>query len=121
MEETQKLICRKCNGNHLTIKCNANKKDVSSNEIKSDYKSNYVKKPLYKVKISNLPVDMTESELHTLLYDWGHVARMRVLNYEDNATAYVEFKFEDEADYLVSALDKTSFEYIILAVERLYD
>ena len=121
MEETQKLICRKCNGNHLTIKCNANKTDISVNEIKSEYKSNYVKKPLYKVKIANLPVDMTESELHNLLYDWGHVARMRVLNYDDNATAYVEFKFEDEANYLVSALDKTSFEYIILSVERLYD
>ncbi len=79
------------------------------------------RRPLHKVKMSNLPQDMTEEELLELLYDWGNVIRMRVLNYNQNSTAYIEFKNQDEADYLVKALDKTPFEHIMLSVERLYD
>jgi RNA recognition motif-containing protein len=79
------------------------------------------RRPLHKVKMSNLPQDMTEEELLELLYDWGNVIRMRVLNYNQNSTAYIEFKNQDEADYLVKALDKTPFEHIMISVERLYD
>jgi hypothetical protein len=79
------------------------------------------RRPLHKVKMSNLPRDMTEEELLELLYDWGNVIRMRVLNYNENSTAYIEFKNQDEADYLVKALDKTPLEHIMLNVERLYD
>ena len=68
---------------------------------KYDYKSE--RKPLHKVKMSNLPVDMTEEELLELLYEWGRVIRLRLLNYDDNSTAYVEFKDETEAKYLVES------------------
>ena len=77
------------------------------------------RRPLHKVKMSNLPNDMTDDELLELLYEWGNVIRLRVLNYKDNSTAYIEFKTEEEADYLVKALDRTPFEYIMLDVSRL--
>jgi hypothetical protein len=64
---------------------------------------------------------MTEEELNDLLYDWGHVVRMRLLNYDSNSTAYIEFKDKEAADYIVEALNKTPFEHILLDVERLYD
>jgi len=132
---TSKLVCRKCGGAHITIKCGKDKPSVIESKIeqvkmekpvftntenkKFDYKSE--RKPLYKVKMSNLPVDMTEEELLELLYDWGRVIRLRLLNYDDNSTAYIEFKDEEEAKYLVEALHKTPFEQYILDVIRLYD
>ena len=176
-----KLVCRKCQGPHLTIKCGKesksvieniinkteeqifnkqeeyqkpyekrdnsisthrvnyesgfknkdfNNKDFKNKDFKNkDYKNNDHKhndhkqdrRPLHKVKMSNLPVDMSEEELYELLYEWGHVVRMRLLNYESNSTAYIEFKDKEPADYIVKALDKTPFEHIMLDVERLYD
>ena len=176
-----KLVCRKCQGLHLTIKCGKetksvianiinkteeqkfnkheeyqkpyekrdnyisnhhvkyesvfknkdfNNKDFNNNDFKhtdhkhTDHKHNDHKqdrRPLHKVKMSNLPVDMSEEELYELLYEWGHVVRMRLLNYESNSTAYIEFKDKEPAEYIVKALDKTPFEHIMLDVERLYD
>jgi len=94
---------------------NFNNKDFNNKDFKHD------RRPLHKVKMSNLPFDMSEEELYDLLYEWGHVVRMRLLNYESNSTAYIEFKDKEPADYIVEALDKTPFEHIMLDVERLYD
>ena len=198
MENTKKLVCRKCAGEHLTVKCGkesttkigtSNKSETTietQSSIQVPLKKEYIKtefkeierprrtnitkdenedsdsekkprwekktgsreagsreagsretgsrenrrsgdnifrerRPLHKVKMSNLPPDMAEEELLELLYDWGNVIRMRVLNYNQNSTAYIEFKNQDEADYLVKALDKTPFEHIMISVERLYD
>jgi len=136
-----KLVCRKCQGPHLTIKCGKETKSVIENIIiescdndlkpvtypkkdinfKSERSERFERKPLHKVKMSNLPVDINEEELNELLYDWGHVVRLRLLNYENNSTAYIEFKDKEPADYIVEALNKTPFDHIILDVERLYD
>lgn len=142
-----KLVCRKCQGAHLTIKCGKETKSVIETSSRNDdlksvsyskkdinFKSErserfekperterFERKPLHKVKMSNLPIDINEEELHELLYDWGHVVRLRLLNYENNSTAYIEFKDKEPADYIVEALHKTPFDHIILDVERLYD
>ena len=144
---TQKLTCRKCSGNHLTAKCGKDNKpsifDSSESKISIDnsieekqdtpFKPRFDRKPnfdkpshfekrvLHKVRINNLPVDITEPELMELLFEWGHVVRLRVLAYTDNAVAYVEFAAKEEADYFVEALHKTSFERTIIHVERLLD
>ena len=100
-------------------------KDFKNKDFKNENFNNkdfkHDRRPLHKVKMSNLPVDMSEEELYDLLYEWGHVVRMRLLNYESNSTAYIEFKDKEPADYIVEALDKTPFEHIMLDVERLYD
>jgi len=41
-----------------------------------------------------------------------------LLVYEESATAYIDFGYEDEADYFVEALDKTPFEYRMLTACR---
>ena len=121
---SSQIICRKCTGNHLTINCGKIKKEPVIQppiEQQRQYGNNLERKPLYKVRINNLPIDMMEDELRDLLYDWGHVVRLRVLVYPENSVAYVEFKNEEEADYLVKALHKTPFEQVILHLERLTD
>ena len=102
-------------------KSHNNKYNKSDIDFKYEKSERFERKPLHKVKMSNLPLDMTEEELNELLYDWGHVVRLRLLNYENNSTAYIEFKDKEPADYIVDALNKTPFEHIILDVERLYN
>ena len=97
------------------------KRNTDSDNENEEVRKPRERRPLHKVKMSNLPTDMTDDELLELLYDWGNVVKLRVLNYQDNSTAYIEFRNEEEADYLVKALDRTPFEYIMLDVSRLYE
>ena len=75
-------------------------------------------KVTYRVKLSELPLDMTEEELMELTTDWGHIVRIKLLVYTDNSTAYIDFGYEDEADYFVEAIDKTPLEYKLLTACR---
>jgi len=122
-----KLVCRKCGGSHLTIKCGRlqNDKQNVSNQLPSkqifenkkyNFHTDIKKNKIYGIKISNLPNNMTNEELMELTSNWGHIVRLKVLNYEETSCAYISFAFEDEAKYFVKALDKTPFEYQILNV-----
>ena len=75
-------------------------------------------KVTYRVKLSELPTDMSEEELMELTTDWGHIVRIKLLVYEESATAYIDFGYEDEADYFVEAIDKTPLEYRMLSACR---
>ena len=117
------LKCRKCGGKHLTIKCG---KDNSINDKKlNNYEggkkiNNYEeKKKFNKVKISNLPYDITLEEMTELLENWGHIIRIYVKNFNENSFAIIEFKFKDELDYFIKALNKTPFENQIIGVVEL--
>lgn len=120
------VICRKCGGPHFTIKCGKEKKEpeqvLHNDKPKINNKPVYEKKKYFKkvycVKVSELPVDMTDEEMMELTYNWGHIVRVKVLNYEDSSTAYIDFGYEEEADYFIRALDKTPFEHIIISVSR---
>lgn len=133
----QKIVCRKCQGNHLTIKCGKEGPSVIekttqvesprekptiniNNKFNNNRFGNSIKK-LYKVKMTNLPVDFFEEELRDLLSDWGDLARLKVLNYEESSTAYIEFYKEDQIDYLIKALHKTPFDNRIIDLEKLLD
>jgi hypothetical protein len=167
MENSSKIVCRKCKGPHLTIKCGKEIKEELSTKInildkdntsldkdkkldkdknldkdynKDENKKKYInnnqnfknddnndverkhfKRNVNKVKMGSLPLDITQEELANLLYDWGHVTNIKVIPYVDtgNSTAYVEFKNEEEVDYLVKALDRTPFGYLMMSVEKL--
>ena len=62
---------------------------------------------------------MTEEELNEHLYDWGTVKHLKLLNYNDSSTAYVEFRNEKEVDYLIRALDRTPFDNRIMTIEKI--
>jgi hypothetical protein len=139
MEETPKTItltCRKCRGPHLTIKCGKEiisktneqvytdfedkphkEMDKKPYHTQSDNKRTYFK-TTYRVKLSCLPQDIDEEELMHMTCDWGHIVRLKVLNYEDNSVAYIDFGYEEEADYFIEAVDKTPFEYMVLSAIR---
>ena len=130
------ITCRKCGGSHLTIKCgkdnitlnklniiNLDKYDTNhdtnhDDKIKKQYVNKYNHRKIYRVKMSELPNDITEKELMELTYNWGDITKLKVLNYPENSVAYIDFKYEDQADYFVKALHKTVFEYLILSVCR---
>ncbi len=158
--EINKLICRKCGGNHLTMKCGRqNNNDIikkedndiikkedndiikkEDNDIMKEKDNDIIKKEEkgkgkgkgkgnditrfktykkgYTVKISDLPIDISERELMELTSDWGNILKIRVNNYEQNSTAYIDFEYEDQADYFVESLDRTPFDSIIINVVR---
>ena len=140
-QATNKIICRKCGGPHFTIKCGKEKteeiKDIvieteNKSEFKyksnnnQDYKNNNFEKKerkhyfktTYRVKISDLPIDMTEEEMMELTSEWGHIVRVKVLNYNESSVSYVDFGYEDEANYFIKAIDKTPFEMILISAIR---
>jgi RNA recognition motif-containing protein len=134
-----KIVCRKCGGPHLTIKCGKEKAPVPKLETPTenintntkrnhnsdhnrdhnrDHNNQHRFKKTYRVKITELPADISEEELMELLFEWGNIVKVRVNNYEDNSIAYVDFGHEEEADYFIKALDKTPFESIIISVQK---
>jgi hypothetical protein len=142
------LKCRKCGGKHLTIKCGKENNDdikikqndngKSKQNVDRKFKQNddgkfkqnddgkfkqndddREKRKYNKVKISNLPFDITTEELTWLLENWGHVNRVYVKNFKENSFAIVEFKFKDELDYFIKALNSTPFENQIINVTEL--
>jgi hypothetical protein len=121
------IKCRKCNGPHLTIKCGREKKEIVQEQPiqnKKDYgdKKDYAKKRFfkvtYRVKLSELPIDMTETELYKLTTDWGHIVKIKLLIYNESSCAYIDFGYENEANYFVESIDKTPFEYKLLFASR---
>ena len=137
-KSSKQIICRKCGGPHFTIKCGKTTEPVketkketileqSEKPSKQYNKTNYnrqqnndilytqgQRKKTYCVKLSELPLDMTEEEMMELTYEWGHIHRIKVLNYKESSTAYIDFGFEDEAKYFVEAIDRTPFESVLL-------
>ena len=91
-------------------------KNINYNEfVERDRNHRHHFKTTHRVKLSNLPTDMTEEEMMELTCDWGNVIRIKVLNYEESSVAYIDFGYMDEATYFIEAIDKTPFEYLILA------
>ena len=80
------------------------------NKPKPEYKQKY------KVQMSNLPDDITEEELMELTSDWGNICRIKVVKHTENNYAYVDFLYQDQAEYFVKALDKTPFDNLYLSV-----
>lgn len=84
---------------------------------------NYQRNKNTKVRISNLPRDITVKELNDLLSDWGNIGRINIRNICNRDTkitiAFIDFYNNDEADYFVKAIDKTPFDHCILDVEIL--
>ena len=122
-----KIVCRKCGGAHFTIKCGKDKPNTESTQkipvineepkfnekpyIPKEYnrREKYHSKKIYRVKLSELPRDMYEEELMELTFEWGHIVKVKVINYEENSVAYIDFGFEDEGKYFIEAIDKTPF------------
>ena len=118
----------KSNNNH-DYKSNNHDYKSNNHDYKSnnhDYKNNTFErrerkqyfKTTYRVKLADLPIDMSEEEMMELTSEWGHIVRIRVLNYNESSVAYIDFGYEEEADYFVKAIDKTPFGMILISSTR---
>jgi hypothetical protein len=131
-----KIQCRKCGGPHLTIKCgkenNSFNNQLEKNNIVSDINLSNWQTPkktynntnkynkqtyhtVYRAKLSELPNDITSDEIYNLMNDWGHIDKIKLVSTGDTTTAYIDFAYKEQAEYFVSAIDKTPFDYRILS------
>jgi hypothetical protein len=78
----------------------------------------YDKKVNFKVKINNLPNDISKEELYELCNDWGNIKYINVNEYKDESVAFIEFREEDQCKYFIEALDNTPFDYRIIKISR---
>jgi hypothetical protein len=79
-----------------------NTKSTYQTEDKPYVKREYTRDTKYgKAKMTNLPTDISEEELLELLFEWGTVKRLKVLNYKESSTAYIDFRNEEEVDYFI--------------------
>lgn len=69
----------------------------------------------YKLKITDLPNNISETEIQELLPNWD-ISKFKVVNYTDNSIAYLEFYSFDAMEYFIKAFDKTDFDNIIIKV-----
>ena len=69
-----------------------------------------------KVKIDNLPSDITKDELFNLLEEWGIIRSINLKKTYEGNTAYIEFQDNKQSNYFIEALDNTPFEYQIIKV-----
>ena len=122
-----KIICRKCKGPHLTIKCKISQtnegflvnRESKPNEGFLVNREQKNIKQFNKVKINDLPINITEDELRELLHDWGHILYLSIKIYNSSANAIIKFGNEEEASYFVEALNGTPFEKNIIHVEKI--
>lgn len=120
--ETKKLIvCRKCGGNHLTIKCGKLPTPIPEiTQNKQHFKNNKYKQYEQQsqtpttIKMSNLPTDFREHEIKNIIYNWGHINRCKVINYDEETVIFIEFGYKEEAEYFVNAFDKTPFSNVLI-------
>lgn len=87
---------------------NSSKERFNDNFRKTNYKKNT--EIIFRVQMSNLPLDMTETEMKELLYRWGEITKIKVINYEETSVAYIDFKYKEQSEHFINALDKTSFD-----------
>jgi RNA recognition motif-containing protein len=121
---TSLIKCRKCGGPHVTIKCGKEKQDLNiileekfPSKIQEHRRTATIdKRKLITVKISNLPDDITQTELNDLVSEWGKIGRVNISAYE-HKSGFIDFYYKDEAEYFVKALDRTKFDYMIINVE----
>ena len=94
----KKLVCKKCNGNHLTFKC-------------SKRKNNSVK-----VSISYLPRYTSNRDLNNYIIKWAKIGSINIKKNKNYAKAYIEFYDKKEAEYFIKAHDKTPVNKILISV-----
>jgi hypothetical protein len=96
-----------------------NQFNTRDNRLETRDNNKYYNDKRYKVKILNLPNNFEYSEISEFAKDWGHVLKINTKNFDNSSIAVVEFKYEQEADYFIEALDNTPYEHYILKVTKI--
>jgi hypothetical protein len=95
--------CRKCGGPHLTMKCGKGKY-----KSKLNY-SNYNNK-IFKVKIQNMPLDITNENIEYMLKDWGDINKFYINTFDkyNCSNVLIQFLNKEQAEYFVKTVNNTA-------------
>lgn len=136
------IKCRNCGGDHFTSKCGKQEKQGSV-EKKVEEKSvgnvtkhypkkisksrNKIRKPMmdnrekvYKIKISNIPLDLTLKNLNKMMVGWGKIGNIKLGNYREDKTKYaiIDFYEEEASKYFIEAIDTTPIGHNMVSVSK---
>tara|TARA_B110000977_G_scaffold154054_1_gene195752 strand:- start:5734 stop:6159 length:426 start_codon:yes stop_codon:yes gene_type:complete len=137
------IKCRKCGGDHFTSSCGKEKKKIikikdNVKPIKSLDKKNKPhrsfkktrnsffnnrdnREKTVKIRLSNLPRDLTLQNLNKILIGWGKIGNVKIKNtrVERELCKYsiIDFYDKDAAEYFVKAIDRTSMGFLMLSAK----
>ena len=117
VEIPKETTFKKHDGNYKKHDDNYKKHDDNYKKHDDNYnKYDTSKRKIVTIKLSNLPYDITVQELEFLVKPWGHIGRVN-LNNSENKAGFIDFNFKEEADYFIEAIDRTSFDNVIIRAE----
>jgi hypothetical protein len=108
---TQSYNTNNNNHNNNLFRSKSTPENLKSKKKYDDY---------YRIKILDLPIDISEEEMMNLLYGWGNIIKIKVINYDEYTIVYVDFKYKKDAEYFIKALHKTYFEDVVISVIQNY-
>lgn len=140
------IKCRNCGGDHFTSKCGKQEKQNSVEKKvvveekektvvnntkhypkKISKSRNKIRKPMmynrekvYKIKISNIPLDLTLKNLNKMMVGWGKIGNIKLGNNREDKTKYaiIDFYDEEASKYFIEALDTTPIGHNMISVSK---
>jgi len=122
--------CRNCGGNHWTVKCTSPHKKVEpaeqhvkDKEKKGIYVPVHLREKLgdicdHDIRISNLPEEARESDIHDLFDRFGYVKRIKIIfdrkTNQSKGYAYISFTSQSDAENAIKTLDQHPYGNLIL-------
>ena len=123
---SKKLICRHCQGDHLSLQCPTRKKNkapvvLNFNKQKDNEKRFIPKSQKLLVKMYPLPDDLHKKELINLLSQWGPVGKVYLKKERETylQVATIEFLKKSQGLKAIYQLNDTNFDYLKIKVEEL--
>ena len=139
--------CRKCGGDHFTSKCGKDKKPENNlvekkltpekniSESNSQNKKHFnvknkrrskFRKPIdssvnektFKIKINNLPADLTLQNLNKMMLGWGRIGDIKLRRDDKTSYALIDFFDKEARDYFIEAINGTPMGFMILQVTK---
>ena len=72
----------------------------------------------FKIKINNLPTDLTLQNLNKMMLGWGRIGDIKLRKDNKSSYALIDFFDEEARDYFIEAINGTPMGFMILQVTR---
>ena len=103
--------------NHNKSNYNKSNNNKKRSPFRKYIDSSYSEKT-FKVKLNNLPYDLTLQNLNKMMIGWGRIGDIKLRQNRSSSYALIDFFDRFARDYFIEALDGTPMGFMILNVTR---
>ena len=77
-----------------------------------------VNEKTFKIKINNLPADLTLQNLNKMMLGWGRIGDIKLRRDSKTSYALIDFFDKEARDYFIEAINGTPMGFMILQVTK---